>query len=135
MFLLSKIAGASTAARKRGKIINIASMYSYFASGLVPCDSTAKGSLFQLTKSMAIELGQHGIQVNASAPGWTETDMTAPRRGEELKAMGDAILARTPAGRWGLPHEMAGPAIFLVSSASDFVTGETIRMDSGYAID
>lgn len=49
--------------------------------------------------------------------------------------MGDAILARPPAGRWGLPHEMAGPAIFLVSSASDFVTGETIRMDSGYAID
>jgi 2-deoxy-D-gluconate 3-dehydrogenase len=83
---------------------------------------------------MAVELAPHGIQVNALAPGWIETDMTAPVRGEKLKAMGDAILARTPAGRWGLPEELAGPAIFLASSASDFVTGETIRVDGGYAI-
>jgi len=134
VFLLSKIAARSMAARKRGKIINIGSMYSYFGSGLVPSYSAAKGAIIQLTKSMAIELAPHGIQVNALAPGWIETDMTAPVRSEELKAMGDAIVARTPAGRWGLPEELAGPAIFLASSASDFVTGETIRVDGGYAI-
>ena len=134
VFLLSKIAGASMAARKRGKIINIGSMYSYFGSGLVPSYSAAKGAIVQLTKSMAIELAPHGIQVNALAPGWIETDMTAALRGEELKAMGEAIVARTPAGRWGLPEELAGPAVFLASSASDFVTGETIRVDGGYAI-
>ena len=134
VFLLSKIAGQSMSARKQGKIINIGSMYSYFGSGLAPSYSAAKGAIVQLTKSMAVELAPHGIQVNAIAPGWIETDMTAPVRSEELKAMGDAILARTPAGRWGLPEELAGPAIFLASSASDFVTGETIRVDGGYAI-
>jgi 2-deoxy-D-gluconate 3-dehydrogenase len=134
VFLLSKLAAASMAARKRGKIINLGSMYSYFGAGPIPSYSAAKGAIVQLTKSMAIELAPHGIQVNAIAPGWIETDMTAPVRTEALKAMNDEILARTPAGRWGQPEEMAGTAIFLASSASDFVTGETIRVDGGYAI-
>jgi len=134
VFLLSKIAAGSMAKRKRGKIINIGSMYSYFGSGLIPSYSAAKGAIIQLTKSMAIELAPHGIQVNALAPGWIETDMTAPVRCEEMKAMNDEIVTRTPAGRWGLPQEVAGPAIFLASAASDFVTGETIRVDGGYAI-
>jgi len=122
------------AARKRGKIINLASMYSYFGAGLVPSYSAAKGAIVQLTKSMAIELAPHGIQVNAIAPGWVETDMTAVIRTEALKAMNDEILQRTPAGRWGKPEEMTGTAIFLASAAADFVTGETIRVDGGYAI-
>ena len=134
VFLLSKLAAASMATRKRGKIINLASMYSYFGAGLVPSYSAAKGAIVQLTKSMAIELAPYGIQVNAIAPGWIETDMTAVIRTEPLKAMNDEILLRTPAGRWGQSDEMAGPAIFLASSASDFVTGETIRVDGGYAI-
>ena len=134
VFLLSKLAAASMATRKRGKIINIGSMYSYFGSGIIPSYSAAKGAIIQLTKSMAIELAPHGIQVNAIAPGWIETDMTAPVRSADFKAMHDEIMARTPAGRWGLPEEMAGPAVFLASSASDFVTGETIRVDGGYAI-
>ena len=134
VFLLSKLAAASMAARKRGKIINLGSMYSYFGAGPIPSYSAAKGAIVQLTKSMAIELAPHGIQVNAIAPGWIETDMTAAVRTEALKAMNDEILARTPAGRWGQPSEMAGTAIFLASSASDFVTGETIRVDGGYAI-
>jgi 2-dehydro-3-deoxy-D-gluconate 5-dehydrogenase len=83
---------------------------------------------------MAIELAPHGIQVNAIAPGWVEADMAAVVRTEALKAMNDEILLRTPAGRWDQPKEMAGPAIFLASSAADFVTGETIRIDGGYAI-
>jgi 2-deoxy-D-gluconate 3-dehydrogenase len=134
VFLLSKLAAASMASRKRGKIINLGSMYSYFGAGLVPSYSAAKGAIVQLTKSMAVELAPHGIQVNAIAPGWIETDMTAVVRTEALKAMNDEILMRTPAGRWGQAEEMAGPAIFLASSAADFVTGETIRVDGGYAI-
>jgi 2-deoxy-D-gluconate 3-dehydrogenase len=134
VFLLSKLAAASMAARKRGKIINIGSIYSYFGAGLIPSYSTAKGAIVQLTKSMAIELAPHGIQVNAIAPGWIETDMTAVIRTEALKAMHDEILLRTPAARWGRAEEMAGPAIFLASSAADFVTGEMIRVDGGYAI-
>ena len=76
----------------------------------------------------------HNIQVNAIAPGWIETDMTAPVRTTPMKPMNDEILARTPAGRWGQPEEVAGAAVYLASRASDFVTGETIRVDGGYAI-
>src|SRR5271154_225228 len=131
VFLLSKLAAKSMLTRKSGKIINIASMYSYFGSALVPSYSAAKGAIVQLTKSMAIELAPHNIQVNAIAPGWIETDMTAPVKTMPLN---DEILARTPAGRWGQPEEVAGTAVFLASHASDFVTGTTIRVDGGYAI-
>ena len=131
VFLLSKLAARSMIDRKRGKIINIGSMYSYFGSGLVPSYSAAKGAIVQLTKSMAIEFAPHNIQVNAIAPGWIETDMTAPVR---TMPMNDEILARTPAGRWGQPEEVAGTAVYLASHASDFVTGTTIRVDGGYAI-
>jgi 2-dehydro-3-deoxy-D-gluconate 5-dehydrogenase len=134
VFLLSKIAAASMLTRKRGKIINLGSMYSYFGSGIVPSYSAAKGAIVQLTKSMAIELAPHNIQVNAIAPGWIETDMTAPVRTPDMKAMNDEILARTPAGRWGQTEEVAGTAIYLASRASQFVTGETIRVDGGFAI-
>lgn len=134
VFLLSKLAAASMKRRQRGKIINIASMYSIFGSGLIPSYSAAKGAVVQLTKSMAIELGVHGIQVNAIAPGFIETEMTAPVRTEDLKEMNDEIIARTPAGRWGHPDELIGAGIFLASHASDFVTGETLRVDGGYAI-
>src|SRR5271155_4197083 len=130
-FLLSKLAARSMLSRKRGKIINIGSMYSYFGSGLVPSYSAAKGAIMQLTKSMAIELAPHNIQVNAIAPGWIATDMTAPILTMPLN---DEVLARTPAGRWGQPSEIAGTAVYLASQASDFVTGVMIRVDGGYAI-
>lgn len=131
VFLLSKLAGRSMLSRKSGKIINIGSMYSYFGSGLIPSYSAAKGAIVQLTKSMAIEFAPHNIQVNAIAPGWIETDMTAPVHSMPLN---DEILARTPAGRWGQPEEVAGTAVYLASRSSDFVTGTTIRVDGGYAI-
>jgi 2-dehydro-3-deoxy-D-gluconate 5-dehydrogenase len=131
VFLLSKLAAKSMLQHKRGKIINIASMYSFFGSGLIPSYSAAKGAIVQLTKSMAIELAPHGIQVNAIAPGWIETDMTAPVRTMPLN---DEILARTPAGRWGQSEELAGTAVYLASRASDFVTGITLPVDGGYSI-
>jgi 2-dehydro-3-deoxy-D-gluconate 5-dehydrogenase len=106
-FLLSQFAARSMVSRKRGKIINLASMYSFFGSGRVPSYSAAKGAVVQLTKSMAIELAPHNIQVNAIAPGWIETDLTAMVRNSP---MNDAILSRTPANRWGQPDELAGAA-------------------------
>ena len=131
VFLLSKLVGKSMVEKKRGKIINIGSMYSFFGSGLIPSYSAAKGAVIQLTKSMAVELAPYNVQVNAIAPGWFETDMTAPVKTMPLN---DEIIMRTPAGRWGQPQELAGTAVFLASKASDFVTGETIRVDGGYAI-
>ena len=131
VFLLSKLAAGSMMRQKNGKIVNIASMYSLFGSGMVPSYSASKGAIVQLTKSMAIEFAPHNIQVNAIAPGWIETEMTVPVR---TSPMNDEILSRTPAGRWGQPEELAGAAIYLASRASDFVTGDTIRVDGGYAI-
>jgi hypothetical protein len=90
-----------------------------------------EGAVVQLTKSMAIELAPHNIQVNAIAPGWIETDMTAPVRNSP---MNDEILLRTPAGRFGQPDELAGTAIFLASHAADFITGVTLPVDGGYSI-
>ncbi len=131
-FLLSKFAAQSMVKQGQVKIINIASMYSIFGSGVVPSYSAAKGALVQLTKSMAIELAPSNIQVNAIAPGWFETDLTAPVK--TMPAVYEEILTRTPAGRWGNPDECAGTAVYLASRASDFVTGSTICVDGGYAI-
>ena len=131
VFLLSKTAARSMREHGGGKIINLASMYSYFGSGLVPSYSAAKGAIVQLTKSMAIELAPHNIQVNAIAPGWVSTDMTAP---VQESPMSDEIVQRTPAGRWARPEEMAGTAVFLASRASDFVTGVTVPVDGGYSV-
>lgn len=130
-FLVSQAVARSMALRKAGKIINLASMYSIFGSGALPSYSAAKGGVVQLTKSMAIELARHNIQVNAVAPGWIETDMTAAAI---RSPMGEAIVARTPAGRWGQPDEIAGAVVFLASPAADFVTGVTLPVDGGYSI-
>jgi 2-dehydro-3-deoxy-D-gluconate 5-dehydrogenase len=115
----------------------MASMYSFFGSGFVPSYSAAKGALVQLTKSMAIELAPFNIQVNAIAPGWIETDLTAPlttaASGSPPALLYQEIIRRTPAGRFGNPDECAGTAVFLSSRASDFVTGATICVDGGYS--
>jgi 2-deoxy-D-gluconate 3-dehydrogenase len=131
VYLLSKLAGASMRAAKRGKIINIGSIYSYFGSRVVPSYGAAKGAVQQLTRSMAIEFASHDIQVNLIAPGWIETDMT---EGVRATAWNNEILMRTPAARWGQPEDLAGTAVYLASRASDFVTGATIFVDGGYAI-
>jgi 2-deoxy-D-gluconate 3-dehydrogenase len=131
-FLLSKLAAKSMVKQRQGKIINMASMYSFFGSGFVPSYSAAKGALVQLTKSMAIELAPFNIQVNAIAPGWIETDMTAPVK--TIPPLYQEIITRTPAGRFANPDECAGTAVFLASRASDFVTGATICVDGGYSI-
>jgi 2-deoxy-D-gluconate 3-dehydrogenase len=131
-FLLSQIVAKSMIKRKSGgKIINLASMYSIFGSGLVPSYSAAKGAIVQLTKSLAIELASHNIQVNAIAPGWIETDMTAAVRSSP---MNDEIIARTPAKRWGQSDEIIGATVFLASRGADFITGATLPVDGGYSV-
>jgi 2-deoxy-D-gluconate 3-dehydrogenase len=130
-FFLSQIVARAMASRKTGKIINIASEYSRFGNAVAPSYAASKGALIQLTKSMAIELAPHNVQVNAIVPGWIESDMTAPIK---TRPFYNEILMRTPAGRFGTPAECGGAAIFLASHASDFVTGATIFVDGGYAI-
>ena len=134
-FLLSKLAAASMVKRKRGKIINLASMYSYFGAGMLPSYGAAKGAIVQLTKAMAVELAPHHIQVNALAPGWIATEMTAmARENPDFAEFNRMILARTPAARWGEADEVAGAAVFLASAAADFITGVTLPVDGGYSI-
>jgi 2-deoxy-D-gluconate 3-dehydrogenase len=134
-FLLSKLAAASMVGRKRGKIINLASMYSYFGAGMLPSYGAAKGAIVQLTKAMAVELAPHGIQVNAIAPGWIATEMTAlARENPDFAEFNRMILARTPAARWGEADEVAGAAVFLASAGADFITGVTLPVDGGYSV-
>ena len=116
-----------------GKIINIGSMYAIFgAPGIVPY-AASKGGLIQLTKSLAAAWAPDNIQVNAVLPGWIDTDMTHGAR-TGRPASRERIVARTPAGRWGEIDDFEGPAVFLASAASDFVTGVSLPVDGGFAI-
>ncbi|PON19347.1 2-deoxy-D-gluconate 3-dehydrogenase [Candidatus Entotheonella serta] len=111
-----------------GKIINIGSMTSIFGSSLAPAYSASKGGVVQLTKSLANFWARDNIQVNAILPGWLHTDLTAPTGQERY----DAIRSRIPHGRWGEPQELAGTAVFMAGSASDYVNGVALLVDGGY---
>lgn len=113
-----------------GKIVNTASMLSFQGGILVPSYTASKSAVMGLTRLMANELSPHGINVNAIAPGYMATDNTAPLRADA--ARNKAILDRIPAGRWGEPEDLKGLAVFLASSASDYVTGYTIAVDGGW---
>jgi 2-dehydro-3-deoxy-D-gluconate 5-dehydrogenase len=116
----------------RGKIVNIGSMYSMFGAPMVAAYAASKGGLVQLTRSLACAWAPDKIQVNAILPGWLDTDLTRRAR-QQIDGLHDFVLSRTPAGRWGEPDDMAGAAVFLCSSASDFVTGATLTVDGGYS--
>jgi len=117
-------------AKAKGCIVNTASVLSFFGGALVPGYSASKGGVAQLTKSLALAYAAEGIRVNAVAPGWIATPLTQPLRDDP--ARNAAIVARTPLGRWGLPDEIAGAAIFLCSPAAGFVTGTILAVDGGY---
>lgn len=116
-----------------GKIINLGSIASNFGSALGAAYASSKGGIVQLTKSLAVGWGRDNIQVNAILPGYIESDLTRQAEAERPGSF-DAKRARTPAGRIGAPEDIAGAAIFLASGASDFITGASIPVDGGYAI-
>lgn len=118
-------------AATQGSIVNTASMLSFFGSAAAPGYAASKGGVMQLTKSLAAAWAPDGIRVNAIAPGWIETELTAPlARSPEKSA---PILARTPMRRWGQPDELGGAVLFLVSKQAAFVTGVILPVDGGYS--
>lgn len=116
-----------------GKVITIGSMMSIFGLALVAGYGASKGGVVQLTKSLAIAWAKDGIQVNCILPGWIDTDLTRGAR-RDIAGLHDKVEARTPAGRWGNPEDLAGLGVFLASPASDFVTGTAIPVDGGYSV-
>jgi 2-deoxy-D-gluconate 3-dehydrogenase len=116
-----------------GKIINIGSMMSLFGASFAAPYGASKGGIVQLTRSLACAWAKDNIQVNAVLPGWIDTALTRRAR-EEVSGLHERVLARTPAGRWGEPQDLAGIAVFLCSSASDFITGAAIPVDGGYSV-
>jgi 2-dehydro-3-deoxy-D-gluconate 5-dehydrogenase len=130
-FRLSRELGRRWIARGvRGKIVNIASLLSFQGGILVPSYAAAKGGLAQLTKALANEWASRQINVNAIAPGYMQTDNTAPLRADPVRSQ--AILDRIPANRWGLPGDLGGAAVFLCSRASDYINGHVLVVDGGW---
>ncbi len=117
----------------RGKIVNIGSMASIFGLAFAPAYAASKGGIVQLTKSCAVAWAPDNIQVNAILPGWIDTELTEKAR-KEVPGLHENVLRRTPAGRWGRIDDLGGIAVFLASRASDFITGASIPVDGGYAI-
>jgi gluconate 5-dehydrogenase len=117
--------------RRRGKIVNICSLASDIGRPNIVPYAVSKGGLRMLTRALAVELAPHNVQVNGIAPGFFRTDMNAPLIADaEFSAW---VARRTPAGRWGEPQEIAGAAVFLASSAADYVTGAILFVDGGFS--
>jgi 2-dehydro-3-deoxy-D-gluconate 5-dehydrogenase len=131
-FFCSQAAHPSMKEGGGGKIINIGSMMSIFGAGYAAPYAASKGALVQLTKSLAAAWAKDNIQVNAVLPGWIDTELTRAAR-REVPGLNSRVLARTPAGRWGVPEDLAGIAVFLAAPASDFVTGAAIPVDGGFS--
>src|SRR5689334_25430407 len=117
----------------RGKIVNIGSMMSIFGAPFAAAYAASKGGMVQMTKAMATAWAKDNIQVNAILPGWIDTALTRRAR-QEVQGLHDSVLKRTPAGRWGVPEDFAGIAVFLAAAASDFITGAAITVDGGFSV-
>jgi 2-deoxy-D-gluconate 3-dehydrogenase len=131
VFFMSQAAARQMVKQGRGgKIINIASMLSFQGGIRVPSYTASKSAIMGLTRLFANELAPHRINVNAIAPGYMETDNTAPLRADAQRST--EILGRIPAGRWGTPSDLKGAVVFLASAASDYVTGHTLAVDGGW---
>jgi 2-dehydro-3-deoxy-D-gluconate 5-dehydrogenase len=130
VFQLSQLAGQEMLKRGGGKILNIASILSFQGGITVPAYAAAKGGLAQLTKALANEWASKGINVNAIAPGYMATDNTTALRQDPQRSR--QIMERIPAGRWGESSDLAGAAVFLCSSASDYVHGHVLVVDGGW---
>ena len=130
-FFCSQVAHPAMKEGGGGKIINIGSMMSIFGAGYAVPYAASKGGLVQLTKSLAAAWAKDNIQVNAVLPGWIDTELTRAAR-QQVSGLNAPVLARTPAGRWGVPEDLSGIAVFLAAPASDFVTGAAIPVDGGF---
>lgn len=134
-FIMAKAVLPKMISKGKGKIINICSLMSEFGRETVSAYAAAKGGLKMLTRNIASEYGEHNIQCNGIGPGYIETPQTAPLR--ERQADGSRhpfdsfIVAKTPAARWGTAEDLKGTAVFLASSASDFVNGQIVYVDGG----
>lgn len=131
VFVLSQLAGNVMIRQGNGKIINIASMTSFFGSEMIPAYSASKGGIMQLTKALSNEWMQYGINVNAIAPGYMETALTSDMK-EKNPAQYEEITQRIPAHRWGKADDLQGTVLFLSSDASNYISGAIIPVDGGY---
>ena len=129
-FLLSQAAGRLMIQKGRGKIINIGSVLSFQGGINVVAYTAAKHGVTGLTKTLSNEWAKHGINVNAIAPGYVATELISALKQDPVRSQ--TILGRIPAGRWGTPEDIAGAALFLASSASDYVNGATLTVDGGW---
>jgi 2-deoxy-D-gluconate 3-dehydrogenase len=130
VFALCQQFGAPMLDRGRGKIINLASLLSFQGGVGVAGYAASKGAVAQLTKALCNEWASYGINVNAIAPGYLETDMTEALSVDPVR--NEQISVRIPAGRWGRPDDVVGPVVFLASSASDYVHGIVMPVDGGW---
>jgi 2-dehydro-3-deoxy-D-gluconate 5-dehydrogenase len=130
VFQLCKEVGKHMIENKSGKIINIASMLSFQGGLKVPAYTASKHAVAGLTKSLANEWAKKGINVNAIAPGYIETDNTAPIRADKERM--ESITSRIPQGRWGKPEDLKGAVIYLASDASNYVNGHILCVDGGW---
>jgi gluconate 5-dehydrogenase len=129
IFLVSRAVAQNMIARKAGKIINVVSVNAEHARyGIAPY-SASKGAIKMLTKGMCVDWARHGLQINGLGPGYFDTEMTAPLVAD--KEFTAWVEKRVPTGRWGRVEELGGAAVFLASSASDFVNGHTLYVDGG----
>jgi 2-deoxy-D-gluconate 3-dehydrogenase len=132
-FVCSQAVYGAFEKNRAGKIINIGSMMSLFGASFATPYAASKGGMVQMTKALACAWAAQNIQVNAILPGWIDTDLTRQAR-VDVQGLHDRVLERTPAKRWGVPNDFAGIAVFLASSASDFITGAAIPVDGGYSV-
>ena len=132
-FLCSRAAYPELKKSGHGKIINIGSMMSIFGAPWAGPYAASKGGVVQLSRALGAAWAPDNIQVNAVLPGWVDTELTKGAR-QQVEGLHERVVARTPAGRWGDPADLAGIAVFLASSASDFITGTAIPVDGGYSM-
>ena len=134
-FIVAKAVLPGMISKNKGKIINICSMMSEFGRETVCSYAASKGGLKMLTRNICSEFGSYNIQCNGIGPGYIETPQTAPLREKQADGSDHPfhtfLMGRTPAGRWGTPEDLAGPAVFLSSDASDFVNGQILYVDGG----
>ena len=129
-FILTREIGKEMIARKSGKVVFTASLLTFQGGITVPGYAASKGAIGQLTMAFANEWAQHGVNVNAIAPGYISTDNTEALRNNPERSQ--SILARIPAGRWGEPRDFAGPTVFLCSDASSYMNGSIMLVDGGW---